>query len=147
MSEVYPLATAVWTSADRLVEMAHVVATARDAEVGRTPKETVWRKNKARLYRYARATPPTRRTPVVLVLPLINRAYILDLRPGASFVEHLLAEGHDVYLLDWGIWGPEDRAIDVTALVTRYLPRAVREAARLSGAPVTTFVPSWRPSP
>ncbi len=126
-------------AAARLVEMAHLVATARDAQVGRTPSEIVWRKNKARLYRYVRRTPPTRRTPIVLILPLINRAYILDLRPGASFVEHLLASGHDVYLLDWGIWGPEDRNIDVTTLVTRYVPRAVREAARLGGAPVTVL--------
>lgn len=133
------LSDAVWSSAERFVEMAHLLATARDAPVGRTKSETVWRKNKARLYRYVRATPATKRTPIVLVLPLINRAYILDLRPGASFVEHLLAEGHDVYLLDWGIWAAEDRNIDVTALVTRYIPRAVREAARVSGAPVTVL--------
>ena len=34
----------------------------------------------------------TKRTPIFLVLPLINRAYILDLRPGASFVEFLSAK-------------------------------------------------------
>src|SRR5207248_6920361 len=112
-------ADAVWTSAERFVEMTRLVATASEAPVGRSPKETIWRKNKARLYRYQRATPATRRTPVVLILPLINRAYILDLRPGASFVEHLLAAGHDVFLLDWGIWASEDRAIDITTLVTK----------------------------
>jgi polyhydroxyalkanoate synthase len=134
-----PIADAVWTSAERFVEMTRLVATAHEAPVGQTPKEAIWRKNKARLYRYLRASPPTRRTPVVLILPLINRAYILDLRPGASFVEHLLDEGHDVFLLDWGIWGPEDRKLDVTALVTRYIPRAVREASLIADAPVTVL--------
>lgn len=133
------MADAVWTSAERFVEMTRLVATAPEAPVGQTPKETIWRKNKARLYRYVRATPATRRTPVVLILPLINRAYILDLRPGASFVEHLLAEGHEVFLLDWGIWAPEDRNIDITALVTRYIPRAVREASSVVDAPVTVL--------
>ena len=46
---------------DRSVDMVHAVLSARDAPVGITPKELVWRKNKACLYRYQRATPPTRR--------------------------------------------------------------------------------------
>ncbi len=44
-----PLANVIWSSTDQLVEMAHLVATAREAPVGRTPKDAVWRKNKARL--------------------------------------------------------------------------------------------------
>ena len=120
-----------------MLDLMQVVRSAREAPVGLTPNEIVWRKNKAVLRHYTRSTAATRRTPVFLCLPLINRAYILDLRPGASFVEYLLAEGHDVFLLDWGVWGPEDRGVDITTLVTRYIPRALREASRLSGGPVT----------
>jgi polyhydroxyalkanoate synthase len=119
------------------LDLTSIIATARETPVGLTPKDVVWRKNKARLYRYTRATPATRGTPVFLCLPLINRAYILDLRLGASFVGYLLGQGHDVFLLDWGIWGPEDRELDLTDLVTRYIPRALREASRLADAPVT----------
>ncbi len=32
----------------------------------------------------------------------ILKPYILDLVPGNSFVEYLVEQGHDVYLLDWG---------------------------------------------
>jgi polyhydroxyalkanoate synthase len=125
---------------DRAIEMMHAVLSARDAPVGMTPRELVWRKNKAHLYRYTRDTAATRRTPVFLVLPLINRAYILDLRPGTSFVEHLLAEGFDVFLLDWGIPGDEDRALDISALLTRYLPRALRKASEATGdGPLTVL--------
>ena len=120
-----------------MLELTRIVEASREAPVGLTPNEIVWRKNKARLRHYTRSTAATRRTPVFLCLPLINRAYILDLRPGASFVEYLLAEGHDVFLLDWGVWGPEDRAVDITTLVTAYIPRALREASRLAGEPVT----------
>ena len=87
---------------NRTVEMLRAVLGAPAAPVGITPKEVVWRKNKARVYRYTRDGPPTRRTPVFLVMPLINRAYILDLRPGASLVEYLLQQGFDVFMLDWG---------------------------------------------
>ena len=124
---------AVWASNDRALEMARVVLGSADAPVGLTPKELVWRKNKARLYRYTRTAPATHRTPIFLVLPLINRAYILDLRPGASFVEFLLAEGHDVFLIDWGTPGDEDRLLDISDLVTRYLPRAAKVIQRTTG--------------
>jgi polyhydroxyalkanoate synthase len=124
---------AVWSSNDRAIEMARVVLASADAPVGLTPKELVWRKNKARLYRYTRSVPATHRTPIFLVLPLINRAYILDLRPGASFVEFLLAQGHDVFLIDWGTPGDEDRALDITTLITRYLPRAAKVIQRTTG--------------
>src|SRR5438132_14106179 len=90
---------------DRSVDMLHAVLSARDAPVGVTPRELVWRKNKAHLYRYQRQSPPRHRTPVFLVLPLINRAYILDLRTGASFVEHLLQESFVVIILDCGVTG------------------------------------------
>ena len=135
-----PDAAVMWSSADRALEMARVVLGSADAPVGMTPKELIWRKNKARLYRYVRSAPATHRTPVFLVLPLINRAYILDLRPGASFVEYLLGEGHEVFLIDWGTPGDEDRALDVTTLVTRYLPRAAKAIQRTTGAKQMTVL-------
>ncbi len=39
---------------------------------------------------------------------LVNKPYILDLIPGRSFIIYLVQQGVDVYLLDWGIPGPED---------------------------------------
>lgn len=126
-----------WGSTDRALEFLRIVLTAKQAPVGQTPKREVWRKNKSRLYRYTRTTPPTARTPVFLCLPLINRAYILDLRPGHSFVEFLLDQGWDVFLYDWGVWGPEDRQVTITDLVTSYLPRAIRAADRATGQAVT----------
>lgn len=129
----WPDAGNVWSSNDRALEMARAILGSVDAPVGLTPKELVWRKNKARLYRYISPEPATHRTPIFLVLPLINRAYILDLRPGASFVEFLLSQGFDVFLIDWGTPGDEDRALDVTTLVTRYLPRAAKAIQRTTG--------------
>lgn len=118
---------------DRALDMVHAVLSAQDAPVGTTPCDLVWHKNKARLYRYRRDTLPTHCTPIILVPPLINRAYILDLLPGSSFVEHLLAHGFDVFMLDWGIPGDEDRGLDIAALLTRYLPRAMCKASEAAG--------------
>jgi polyhydroxyalkanoate synthase len=105
-----------------------------DPQVGRTPKRTIWRKNKAKLYRYQRQTPARHAVPILLVYALINKPYILDLMPGNSLVEHLLAEGFDVYLLDWGTPGEEDAGMTLADYVLDYMPKAVAAMKRECGA-------------
>src|ERR1700720_3056993 len=72
------------------------------AETGRTPKEVIWTKNKARLYHYEPSREKRFPVPILLIYALINRPYILDLTPGNSLVEYLTNQGFDVYMLDWG---------------------------------------------
>ena len=79
------------------------------AETGQTPKEVIWTKNKAKLYHYEPMVEKRDPVPVLLVYALINRPYVLDLMPGNSFVEYMVSHGVDVYLLDWGIPGDEDK--------------------------------------
>jgi len=103
-------------------------------EVGTTPADIVHRENKLRVLRY-RPRPEGRahRTPVVLVPSLINRHYVLDLMPGKSFAEHLVARGHDVFAIDWGTPTAEDRYVELDTIVDRYLGRALRVATREAG--------------
>jgi len=100
--------------------------------VGQTPHEVAWTENKWRLLRFA---PRERhhRTPVLLVPSLINRWYVLDLGPGRSFIEWLVAQGHEVLCIDWGTPGGEDRYLTWDDIGGRYLGRAVRIAARETG--------------
>ncbi len=67
------------------------VSTTR-ATVAQTPKQVIWTLNKAKLYRYVPVVPPEQRHPVplLLVFALMNKPYILDLRPGHSFIEYML---------------------------------------------------------
>jgi polyhydroxyalkanoate synthase len=104
--------------------------------IAQTPKETIWTLNKARLYRYVPVLPPEQRHPVplLLVFALINRSSILDLRPGNSFIEYMVRQGYDVYLLDWGLPGPEDRNMKFDDYVLDYLPRAIRKVKAASGS-------------
>jgi polyhydroxyalkanoate synthase len=103
------------------------------ARTGQTPKEVVWTKNKAQLYHYEPMTPRRFRVPVMLIYALINRPYILDLMPGNSFVEFLVGQGFDVYMLDWGIPGDEDKDLHIEDYVMDYIPRAVKKVLRTSG--------------
>jgi polyhydroxyalkanoate synthase len=104
-------------------------------EVGITPKEVVYRENKASLYHYRGEVNDVKPIPVLIVYALINRLYILDLIPGRSFVQHLLANGLDVYAVDWGAPGDEDRSITFDYYIEGYLDRMVKKVLALSGAP------------
>ncbi len=72
------------------------------------------------------------RTPVLLVPSMINRWYILDLRPGFSITAALVDAGFDVWCLDWGVSGDEDRYLTWDRILAR-LSRAVRRVARATG--------------
>jgi poly[(R)-3-hydroxyalkanoate] polymerase subunit PhaC len=105
------------------------------APIAQTPKETVWALNKARLYRYTPVRPPKEWYPIplLLVFAIMNRPSILDLRPGHSFVESMVARGFDVYLLDWGAPGYEDRNLKLDDYALEYLPRAIRKLKTIAG--------------
>ncbi len=101
-------------------------------QTGMTPKEIIWGKNKAKLFRYTSGKPPVHRIPVLCLYALINKAYILDLAPGMSVVEKLVNDGLDVYLLDWGEFEWEDRNLTLTDLVYKYIARAVQKVCKHS---------------
>ena len=113
---------------------AHLLLETEPVRTGTTPRVTNWTKNKAKLYRYEPEKPKRHPVPVLLVAAPILRPYVLDLIPNNSFVEFLVNEGFDVYLLDWGVPGDEDREMSFEHYVLDYLPRAVRKVLRASEA-------------
>jgi polyhydroxyalkanoate synthase len=113
---------------NRFWKVARRVAQGRPP-VGSTPADVVHRENKWKLLRY-RSDGVRHRTPIVLVPSLINRHYVLDLLPGKSFAEFLVREGFDVFCIDWGTPGDEDRYLSFDEICDRYVGRAIRVAAR-----------------
>lgn len=101
--------------------------------VGTTPADVVHREHTWRLLRYVPGPAGIAfDTPVLLVPSLINRHYILDLSPGRSFAEHLVACGHEVYIIDWGTPEAEDRYRTFDDICAGTIGRAARLAARES---------------
>ncbi|HEY4060199.1 MAG TPA: alpha/beta fold hydrolase [Kofleriaceae bacterium] len=100
--------------------------------VGQTPHTVVHAENKWRLLRFA---PAVKRftTPIVMIPSLINRWYVLDLGPGRSFIEWLVAQGHEIYCIDWGTPGAEDRYLTWDDIGGRYIRRSINVACRESG--------------
>jgi polyhydroxyalkanoate synthase len=117
----------------RVQNLSDLLLHPREPRTGQTPRQEVYRRNKSRLYRYESAR--SQRTPLLFVPNLgISRPYIFDLMPGASFVEYMTGQGFDFYLLDWGVFGPEDNGLTLEECVTRILPRMVEKVLETSGA-------------
>jgi polyhydroxyalkanoate synthase len=96
-------------------------------QVGQTPKQVVWRRGKTELWRYppAPGKSVSAGTPVLIVMSLVSRSYILDLHPGASFVAALRDAAFDVFLLDWGIPDEREAGNGLGTYVDELLPSAV----------------------
>jgi polyhydroxyalkanoate synthase subunit PhaC len=117
----------------------HLLLAGAKVATGQAPKEVIWTRNKATLYRYVPSAQIRFPVPVLLVYALIDRPFILDLIPGNSFVEYLVQQGFDVYLLDWGVPGGEDRTLLFDDYVFDYLAEAVRQVLRASRAEAVTL--------
>ncbi|MGY1617526.1 alpha/beta fold hydrolase [Geodermatophilus sp. SYSU D00691] len=105
--------------------------------VGLTPKDVVWQRGRCQLWHY-RSDPDVTggvryRPPLLVVFSLISRSFVLDLAPGNSFVEQLLAAGFDVYLVDWGEPDERDAQNRLEDYVDDYIPAAVDRVRELSG--------------
>ena len=98
-----------------------------DPEINLTPRTEVWKRNKATIWHYAPASKKYS-IPIFLVYSLVNQPFILDLGPQNSLIEALVNSGYDVYLLDFGIPGYEDKDITMEDYITGYIQKGIKRA-------------------
>jgi polyhydroxyalkanoate synthase subunit PhaC len=118
----------------RLRNGARMVAGVGRPPMAQTPKDTVWAADKVQLWRYRSDTRRVR-TPLLFVHSLVTRSYVFDLTPGNSFVESMLARGHDVYLIDWGVPDELESHNTLQTYSDGYLPEIVEAVVDDSGSP------------
>jgi polyhydroxyalkanoate synthase len=101
-------------------------------ELGQSPKDLVWSSGRCELWRY-RNDAVTLSPPLVIVFSLVSRSYVLDLRPGNSFVEHLMSAGFDVFVIDFA--PADERHADerLEDHADEYIPEAVRQTCLAAG--------------
>ena len=109
------------------------------SEIGQTPRTSVWKKNKSTLWYYS-AKKKKYKTPLFLVYSLINKPYILDLTPGSSMIHAFTEEGYDVYLLDFGYLGYEDKDQTLDDYIKKHIQRGVRRALQHSKGEEITII-------
>jgi polyhydroxyalkanoate synthase subunit PhaC len=106
-----------------------------DTRIAATPYEVVYREDRIKLKYYRPKGKPKYKTPLLVVYALINRETMLDLQPGRSVIETLLARGLEVYMIDWGYPKRKDRFLGFDDHINGYMDNVVdfiRERHRLT---------------
>ncbi len=107
---------------ERTRNASDVLLEPMEAKLAQTPYDVVYEQDRVKLKHYVPDTPnPALKTPLLVVYALINRETMLDLQPGRSVVERLLAAGVDVYMIDWGYPGRKDQYLTIDDHVNGYM--------------------------
>src|SRR5450631_39231 len=113
------------------------LAAANHCAAGCSQKDVVWQSGKLRLYRYRptsqKSTHPSRAVPLLIVYALVNRPYMMDLQEDRSLIRGLLAQGLDIYLIDWGYPDGADRFTTLTDYIDGLLAGCVEHILRTHG--------------
>lgn len=100
-----------------------------------TPGEVVYRNRLIELIHYAPLTPKVQEVPIVIVMPWINKFYVLDLTPKKSMVQYLLKQGFSVFIVSWKNPTAEMAGTTFDDYLTDGVDAAVNVARRITGSP------------
>jgi polyhydroxyalkanoate synthase len=88
-------------TAPRVPSMVEPDAFQVGVDLAVTPGSVVLRTPVFELIQYSPSTPDVRQVPLVIVPPTINKFYVMDLAPGRSMAEYLVASGLQVFMVSW----------------------------------------------
>src|SRR4029453_4376175 len=110
----------------RLDRLHQVLNSGGHFATGAPPATVVYEENKLRLLRLVDDSGQPRSGPPVLFVPApVSRYFIIDLLPGRTFAGHVADAGFDVYIIDFGTPGEEDRFDDLEQFVKGFVRRWV----------------------
>ncbi len=90
-----------FATAPRVPSMVEPDAFEVGTDLAITPGEVVLRTDVFELIQYTPQTTKVRSVPLLIVPPTINKYYVIDLAPQRSLVEHLVANGQQVFCISW----------------------------------------------
>src|SRR4029077_18098270 len=134
-NEAVRFAREIAANAEKVFKATQLIANTRDKEVnvGTTPKHLVIRRDKVELFRYEPLAQQTVSTPVLVAYGLIGRYTMADLQPDRSLVRSLLNKGLDLWLIDWGQPGRNERWLTIDDYVDDYIDAAVDHIGKETG--------------
>ncbi|SDE50619.1 PHA/PHB synthase family protein [Limimaricola pyoseonensis] len=118
---------------DLVVTLADKDAFTVGENLATTPGEVVFRNHLFELIQYAPQTDDVRETPIVLFPPWINKFYILDLKTQNSLINHVVEQGHTLFVVSWIDPDPSYSEIGMTDYVEDGYIRAIETAKEICG--------------
>src|SRR6201991_733683 len=88
-------------SAPRVPSMVEPDAFTLGKTIAVTPGSVVFRCDEFELIQYAPQTEKVFSAPLLMVPPVINKFYIMDISPGRSMIEYFLRQGIQVFAISW----------------------------------------------
>lgn len=108
--------------------------------LGATAKDLLLSRGTLNLYHYRPLADEIYRVPILLVMATTNRGYILDMVPGQSFVEFLLRQGYDVYMMDWSPPRADEKHLRIEDYVLDFIPDCLGRVRADTGEPDVTLI-------
>ena len=88
-------------AAPRVPSMVEPDAFTLGKDIAVTPGSVVFRTEEFELIQYAPQTDEVLTVPLLMVPPVINKFYIMDISPGRSMIEYFLRQGVQVFAISW----------------------------------------------
>ena len=127
------IANEMLNNAQRARVLPSLLERVRNVRKGVTPSEVIYEEDRLKILHYVTDQKPKYRTPLVFIYALVNRPYILDLKPERSVVANFVARGFDTYLVDWGVPSDADRYLTLDDYINGYLVNVVSHLCERAG--------------
>lgn len=93
---------------------------------GFSEKIEIYAEDKMKVYRYKPLVKSgVNKIPTLIVYALVNRETMMDLQEDTSFVQNMLHDGQDLYIIDWGYPTQEDMYLTLEDYIQGYINNAV----------------------
>lgn len=111
----------------QMLELNETLGKIREADIqyGASEKEAIYSEDKLTLYHFTPLVEKPFEIPLLISYALVNRPYMADLQENRSLVRNLLKLGLDIYLIDWGYPGREDRWVTLDDYINGYIDTCV----------------------
>ncbi|GAA0869413.1 class I poly(R)-hydroxyalkanoic acid synthase [Brevundimonas basaltis] len=108
--------------------------------IAATPGAVVFKNDLFELIQYAPTTDAVYRRPLLFVPPLVNKYYLFDLTPKASYLKWLVDQGHTVFVISWA--NPDESHADtgMDAYVKDGVVAALDAVKKATGEPDADLV-------
>lgn len=120
-------------TSEKLIKGYETLMEIDEVDVATTPKTQVWEEDHIKMFHYDREDKPSCKIPCLVSFALMNRQTVLDIEPERSLIRKLLAEGLDLYIMDWGYPTRQHQYLTMEDYIDGYFNDAVDFLRRKHG--------------